>query len=168
MQTQLFLEKLSELRARYSLRQAGKVPLVIAGDFNSTPDSGVFRLDEGGPCVCAVTHTAACSLIAKGRVEHNHPELRNLGYGRYAKTGMSHDLDLLSCYANKALTYTNYTYDFRGVLDYVFVTRDSVHAAAVLMPLSEAQLSEHCPGIPNANTPSDHVLLYVQLLVRLV
>lgn len=122
-----------------------RIPLIVSGDFNSTPDSGVF------------------SLVTTGVLKPNHPELRSHSYGDYSEKGMRHDLSLVSCYP-KTTVYTNYTHEFKGVLDYIFVTSDTLQVAAILKPLSEEQLTAPLPAIPSPFNPSDHVSLFTQLM----
>jgi mRNA deadenylase 3'-5' endonuclease subunit Ccr4 len=76
---------------------------------------------------------------------------------------MRHDLALVSCYPPEATPYTNCTHEFRGVLDYIFVSAESVRVASILSVVPLEQLP--CPALPNAHSPSDHVLLYASVLL---
>lgn len=158
MQTKMFLEKLSDLVRIH------RVPVIIAGDFNSTPESGVFDLLTK---VCAHSfHDVFCFLKPrKGRLEPEHKELKSHSYyGAYSEQGMSHDLELVSCYPPALAPYTNCTHDFRGVLDYIFVSTDSFRIASVLgvVPLDQLPL----PALPNAHYSSDHVALLASVFLR--
>ena len=148
IQTKMFLEKLMSLQRLY---QQGPrhppVPIIVSGDFNSTPDSGVVR------------------LINDGRLDPKHADLRNHSYGDYSTTGMYHDLNLVNCYPTTLTPYTNCTHEFTGVLDYVFVTADTIRVAAVLAPVPMDDLP--LPAFPNAFHPSDHVALFVKLLLQI-
>ncbi len=140
VQTKMFLEKLAELQ------RVERTALLVCGDFNSLPDSGVF------------------DLITKGSLTRDHRDLRNHSYGSYSRDGMRHDLALASCYPPEATPYTNCTHDFKGVLDYIFVSAESVRVASILnvVPLEHLPL----PALPNAHAPSDHVLLYAIVFIR--
>ena len=165
IQTKMFLEKLSELHQQH------RAPLIIAGDFNSTPDSGVFDLlTKVGLFVLfnVVKLLICCAFVflkKKGRLGPEHKELKSHSYyGAYSERGMSHDLSLVSCYPPAAAPYTNCTHDFRGVLDYIFVSTDAFRIASVLgvVPLDQLPL----PALPNAHYSSDHVSLFASIFLR--
>jgi CCR4-NOT transcription complex subunit 6 len=139
VQTKMFLEKLA------ALQRAERVPLLVCGDFNSLPDSGVY------------------DLITSGALTRDHKDLRSHSYGSYSRDGMRHDLALVSCYPPDATPYTNCTHDFRGVLDYIFVSAESVRVASILSVVPLEQLP--FPALPNAHSPSDHVLLLASVLL---
>merc|ERR1739848_838952 len=146
IQTQIFTEELQRYRNLYSLADQ-PAPLVVCGDFNSTPDSGVYE------------------LLTRGHLEPNHPDLRNFHYGNYSTKGLSHDLNLTSCYGKRASgepPFTNYTSDFIGVLDYVFVTDECIRCTGVLEPVEEEEVLALNGALPNPFCCSDHLLLYAR------
>jgi CCR4-NOT transcription complex subunit 6 len=117
------------------------LPLVIAGDFNSLPDSGVYE------------------FLARGHVGSDHSDLDQRLYGDYAQHGFKHDFSLRSCYSHIGeLTFTNYTSDFRGVIDYVWYSSDRLAVSSLLGNLDDAYVSK-CVGFPNSYMPSDHIAL---------
>ena len=82
------------------------VPLVLCGDFNSLPDSGVIE------------------LIHNGKMSINHADFKDLSYGSYlqkylrndsnstATNEVMHHFDLQSAYETSSspiMPYTNYT-----------------------------------------------------------
>lgn len=77
---------------------------------------------------------------------------------------MSHDLALTSCYPAALAPYTNCTHDFRGVLDYIFVSSEYFRVASVLGVVPLEQLA--FPALPNAHSPSDHVSLFASVFLR--
>ena len=144
VQTQIFTEKLTELRKKYKMP-----PLIVCGDFNSTPDSGVYE------------------LITKGKVSASHPELLSFKYGKYTQQGMSHELPLISCYGMYGEpAFTNYTTDFIGVLDYIFCTQDNCKPSNVLAPPNEDDILSYNGALPNPFNCSDHILLFGTILVK--
>ena len=75
------------------------LPLVLCGDLNSKPDSGVVE------------------FLSSGRVHAEHPDFKDIGYKdclrRLCHSGpdgsYSHHLKLALAYNNDNLPYTNYT-----------------------------------------------------------
>jgi CCR4-NOT transcription complex subunit 6 len=105
MQVYMLLTELSALCGPKS--KWPKIPMVIAGDFNSTVSSGTYQ------------------LLQTGSVGPYHPELSNFNYGIYSSQGMKHTLHLSSAYAPIGEPpFTNYTGNFAGVLDYIFFTHE--------------------------------------------
>ncbi|KAG8846672.1 Glucose-repressible alcohol dehydrogenase transcriptional effector, partial [Serendipita sp. 405] len=73
-----------------------KVPMLLCGDFNSIPDSGVYQ------------------LLSTGSVPGDHPDFNGKEYGKFTKNGVSHHLNLRSAYAAVGeLPLTNYTPSFQ-------------------------------------------------------
>jgi CCR4-NOT transcription complex subunit 6 len=119
MQTQLMLEELTTICKKYRT-SAKSLPLVVCGDFNSEPTSGVYE------------------LMSKGRVPGDHPDLlvNKFRYGVYTTNGLHHDLNLRSVYSHIGEPlFTNFTGTYRGVLDYIVggvVIRGERERASVL------------------------------------
>eukprot|EP00035_Acanthoeca_spectabilis_P021223 m.437017 g.437017 ORF g.437017 m.437017 type:complete len:514 (+) comp18050_c0_seq1:58-1599(+) len=123
-----------------------RMPILLGGDFNSEPDSGVFK------------------LISEGRVAIDHPDLVNREYAKFAEeVGFDHDLKLRSCY-NGELPYTNYTADFKGIIDYIFYSVDGLAPIEVLGPIPE-EVMEQFDGCPNPHFPSDHLPIFAHLSI---
>lgn len=79
---------------------AADIPLLLCGDFNSTPDSGPY------------------ALITQGSLSNSHADLGSRKYGAFTRDGISHPFSLKSSYhAVGELAFTNYTPNFQGVLD---------------------------------------------------
>jgi CCR4-NOT transcription complex subunit 6 len=137
IQVQLLLEELEEVSSKF-----GTLPLIIAGDLNSTVDSGPYK------------------LLKEGRIPPNHPDLNSLDYGSSSLNGINHNFKLDSSYAailNHEPPFTNYTAKFQGVLDYLWYTTDSISVVRIVEPLDEKYVQQTC--LPNPHFPSDHIFL---------
>ncbi|KAJ5136279.1 Glucose-repressible alcohol dehydrogenase transcriptional effector [Penicillium atrosanguineum] len=125
-----------------------QIPLLICGDLNSSPGSAVH------------------SLINSGQLSKDHSELDGRLYGRYQKQGMKHPFKLKSTYgAIGELSFTNYTPDFKDILDYMWYTTNTLHVSALLGEVDKDYLSR-VPGFPNFHFPSDHVALFAEYTVK--
>lgn len=115
--------------------------MVMAGDFNSTPKSGVYE------------------LLTTGHLPGNHKDLGTYKYGDISKHGVRHAFGLKSSYGNIGeLPFTNYTPGFTGVLDYVMYSTSSLNCTGLLGEVDPEYL-KRVPGFPNLHYPSDHLLL---------
>ena len=126
-----------------------KIPLIICGDFNSGPDSGV------------------CEILSTGSLPPDHPDFMSHMYGRYTSEGIRHRLGLKNAYAAPGageLPLTNYTPSFQGVIDYVWYSSANVAVTSVLGEVDRGYL-EKVVGFPNAHFPSECVSsFFLQLL----
>lgn len=161
------------LKGLEKIAASADIPMLVAGDFNATPGS------------------AAHSLLVRGAVGESHPELANdpLGILRPAAK-LQHQLPLASAYAAVAAApdddhaaqrqrrrldpatgeprFTNLTRDFKGTLDYVLYTTDSlVPSAALELPDESETRTRTNAGLPNDHWSSDHVALMVEFSYRL-
>ena len=121
-----------------------KIPLIICGDFNSGPDSGV------------------CEILSTGSLPPDHPDFMSHMYGRYTSEGIRHRLGLKNAYAAPGageLQLTNYTPSFQGVIDYVWYSAANVAVTSVLGEVDRGYL-EKVVGFPNAHFPSECVLSF--------
>lgn len=124
------------------------IPLIMCGDFNSSPG------------------TAAYNLIVHGGLTEEHPDLEKRLYGNLSRVGMSHPFKLKSAYASVGeLSFTNYTPDFRDILDYVWYSSNSLNVTALLGDLDKEYL-QRVPGFPNFHFPSDHIALLAEFSVK--
>lgn len=120
------------------------VPTVICGDFNSTPDSGVYE------------------FLSHGLAPGNHEDFMNHTYGTYTSEGLCHGYALRSAYQQIGeLPFTNYTPGFRGTIDYIWYTSNSLAASGLLGEVDAGYLSR-VVGFPNAHFPSDHVCILAE------
>ncbi|KAG7255383.1 hypothetical protein CRUP_012297 [Coryphaenoides rupestris] len=71
---------------------------------------------------------------------------------------------LKSAYDCSLMPFTNYTYDFKGVIDYIFSSRTHLTTLGVLGPLDTQWLQDNSIlGCPHPHIPSDHFSLLAQL-----
>jgi len=125
-----------------------KIPLVIACDLNSVPESGVYE------------------YLSTGSVPHNHEDFMSHMYGKYTSEGMRHKLGLKSAYAGAGeIPMTNYVPSFQGVIDYIWYSAANVSVNAVLGEVDQGYL-EKVVGFPNAHFPSDHVCIVAEFRVK--
>lgn len=145
------LEKVSEQFAKFppklladnkrgpSYSDSSKIPLIICGDFNSIPSSGVYE------------------FLSVGDVAGNHEDFMDHLYGSYTTDGLSHKLNLKSAYGSVGeLPMTNYTPSFEGVIDYIWYTQGSLAITSLLGEVDQAYLAK-VVGFPNAHFPSEYV-----------
>jgi CCR4-NOT transcription complex subunit 6 len=119
-----------------------KIPLIICGDFNSVPSSGVYE------------------FMSMGTLPANHTDFMSHTYGKYTSEGLRHRLGLKSAYAGTGeLPMTNYTPSFQGVIDYVWYSTANLAVNAVLGEVDRGYL-EKVVGFPNADFPSECVHLF--------
>src|SRR5258708_3531574 len=115
------------------------LPLIVCGDFNSIPESGVH------------------DFLSKGHVSSNHPDFMEYTYGKFSADGLKHDFGLRSAYAGIGeLPLTNHTPSFDGVIDYIWHTTSTLAVNAVLGEIDQEYLSKVI-GFPNAHFPSECV-----------
>jgi CCR4-NOT transcription complex subunit 6 len=125
-------------RAAPAYTDGARIPLVIAIDANSGIDSGVYE------------------LLSTGKVEPTHPDFMTHLYGAYTVEGIRHKLNLKSAYAAAGgeLPMTNHTSNFKGVIDYIFFSTQSLNVTAVLGEIDKGYLDK-VVGFPNAHFPSE-------------
>lgn len=120
----------------------GNISLIATGDFNATPDSGVYQ------------------ILHDGKVPPDHRDWNGINFGKYTTEGLHHSFPLRSAYATLGEPeYTNHSSDFLGVLDYIWYTANSVKPLQVLDVIPLSDLSYLKSPLPNPHFPSDHVYL---------
>lgn len=117
-----------------------KIPVIMCGDYNSMPDSGVYE------------------YLSTGYIPPDHEDFMSHMYGRYTTEGLRHRLGLKSAYAATGeLPVTNYTPGFKGAIDYIWYSTGSVSVTSVLGEVDQAYLDK-VVGFPNAHFPSECVV----------
>lgn len=125
-----------------------KIPLIICGDFNSVPSSGVYE------------------FLANGSVPPDHPDFMSHLYGRYTTDGLRHRLGLKSANAAAGESpLTNYTPSYQGEIDYIWYSTANLAVNAVLGEVDRGYL-EKVVGFPNAHFPSDHICIISEFRVK--
>jgi len=128
-----------------SLKQmpVSNMPLLICGDFNSTPDSAVYE------------------YLRRGSVRLDHEDLRADPCGLLHRLQMRHTFAMATAYETcngREAQYTNYTEDFKGTLDYIWFSQEALSVLAVSQVDDESQLTQET-ALPSSTRPSDHVSL---------
>ncbi|KAK3930919.1 CCR4-NOT transcription complex subunit 6 [Frankliniella fusca] len=130
------------------------IQLLLCGDFNSLPDSGVIE------------------FLTSGRVSADHADFKELGYksvlqkisGCEKPNEFTHSFKLASAYSEDIMPFTNYTFHFKGIIDYIFYSKQSMTPLGLLGPLASEWLRDNkVVGCPHPHVPSDHFPLLVEL-----
>lgn len=158
----MLLEELDDLSKKWAKLKDDKfppyadqsrIPLVICGDFNSTPESGVYE------------------YMAKGKIDSNHTDFQSHRYGKFTEVGMTHPFSLKSAYAMKdgkeLLPFTNYTPGFQGVIDYIWYGTGALTVEAV-MDRPEDEYIENVVGFPDPHFPSEYTPLNARLMTAIL
>lgn len=156
------------LKGLEKIAASADIPMIVAGDFNSTPGSA--------------PHT----LLVKGRLDRPTLDATNDPMGILKDQKLYHSLPLSSAYCalsdaskssdprlakqrlrvdpqHREPLFTNLTRDFKGTLDYVLYTRDSLVPTALLeLPVEGELTSGREEALPNSNWSSDHIALMVE------
>ncbi|NP_001103498.1 CCR4-NOT transcription complex, subunit 6b [Danio rerio] len=166
VQTMMFLSEVKNIidKASRSLKhssvsgETSSIPLVLCADLNSLPDSGVVEYLSTGGVDC--THKDFKEL----RYSDSLTNFNCNGKNSTSNGRITHAFKLKSAYENGLMPYTNYTFDFRGVIDYIFYSRPQLNVLGVLGPLDTNWLLENnISGCPHPLIPSDHFSLFAQL-----
>ncbi|KAK8732692.1 hypothetical protein OTU49_006881 [Cherax quadricarinatus] len=156
----------SQHRSRLGRKmEPNSIQLLLCGDLNSLPDSGVVE------------------FLTKGSVSMDHEDFKGFGYKtclqKIAMTKSNnslvnssaniytHSFRLAAAYDFSIMAYTNYTYDFKGIIDYIFHSADTMSSLGVLGPIDPDWFrANKIMGCPHPHIPSDHFSLLVQLEMR--
>ncbi|KAM8865080.1 CCR4-NOT transcription complex subunit 6-like isoform 2-T2 [Synchiropus picturatus] len=117
--------------------------------------------------------------LSNGGVADNHKDFKELRYSecltnfscngknRPPDGSITHSFQLKSAYHSSLMPYTNYTYDFKGVIDYIFFSKTRMSVLGLLGPLDHQWLLDNnITGCPHPHIPSDHFSLLAQLELR--
>ena len=152
--------------------QTNNIQLLLCGDLNSLPDSGVVQ------------------YLLDGEISSNHKDFKSLSYKNALTKMLSHSanedsythafkvkhkksihlehfqlfqqdtmfptmnnvslyLQLASAITPDIMPVTNYTYDFKGMIDYIFYPKNLMQPFGLLGPVDEEWLKENkimgCP-----------------------
>jgi len=151
------VEKISDQFARFppklldsgergpAYADATKIPLVVCGDFNSVPVSGVYE------------------FLANGTVPKDHEDFMDHVYGAYTTDGLSHKFNLKSAYSNcGTLPMTNFVPTFQGAIDHIWYSQDTLAVTSLLGEVDRSYLNK-VVGFPNAHFPSECVADFLSL-----
>ncbi|KAK9510709.1 hypothetical protein O3M35_005444 [Rhynocoris fuscipes] len=114
------------------------ISLIMCGDFNSTPDSGIYRL--------MTTKHVPTDIVDWKSKEGEEVEGLEL----------QHSFSIDSACGTPL--YTNYTVGFSGCLDYIYYENDKLNVTQVV-PLPDEKDLKANVAIPSITFPSDHIAL---------
>ena len=133
----------------FVMSRGTNLPLIICGDFNSTPDTAVY------------------DLFSRQAVHPGHPDV-NVATGDDVPNvlpdamNITHSFQLGSAYqtvlGDEPIT-TNYTANFKGVLDYVWYSVQNLRPLSAAPVPDESVLTRHGEALPSTEYSSDHIML---------
>ncbi|XP_077999491.1 CCR4-NOT transcription complex subunit 6-like [Glandiceps talaboti] len=161
IQTMMFMSELKQFieESSRSFRpgasttpDVNSIPLVLCGDLNSLPDSGVVE------------------FLSKGRIHTSHQDFKDMKYHACLANFSSidhpnelcHAFRLRRAYEGNLMNYTNYTYDFKGIIDYIVYSYQSMNVLGALGPTDVRYLDSKVLGCPNIEFQSDHFSLLAE------
>jgi len=136
----------------FVVSRGSNLPLMICGDFNSTPDTAVY------------------DLLSRQAVHPGHPDVNmNVGEDGSSATNIlpdpmsiTHSFQLGSVYntvMGEEPRATNYTVNFKGVLDYLWYSAQNLRPLSAAPIPDEEELTKHGEALPSTQYSSDHVML---------
>lgn len=148
-------ESVQTLRSKnVNVTDPSNIQLVLCGDFNSLPDSGVIE------------------FLGTGKVSQDHPDFKTFSYKSCLEKVLScdkpneftHSFKLASAYNDEIMPFTNYTFEFKGIIDYIFYTKTTMTPLGLLGPISQEWITQNkVIGCPHPHVYSDHFPLLVEL-----
>ena len=156
LQTMIILNVLKKTMENLDLeliqKDSGRhqVGVVLCGDLNSLPDSGVVQ------------------LLANGTLPSSHPDWNSPGEKPEQKAkknclkmmSYSHKFNLQSSCGSPE--YTNYTEGFVGLLDYIFASKKFFDVESIV-PIPSKEEVQRYTALPSPVLPSDHIALICEL-----
>lgn len=113
-----------------------RTTVIMCGDFNSTPDCGVYQ------------------LMTTQWIPDDYKDWKSNAEEAIWNISLSHTIPLLSACGTPEVT--NYTVGFKGCLDYIFYQYTNLTVTQVIPFPSEEELKEHA-ALPSVFFPSDHI-----------
>ncbi|VDP76025.1 unnamed protein product [Echinostoma caproni] len=138
---------------------AANMPVILCGDLNSLPESGVVE------------------FLMRGSLPKSHTDFLNNGFKymfedwrlleKWAVDGdtLRHRFTFDRAYReSQGMQLTNFTYEFKGMIDYVLFSRQHFRLLGSLDQIHESWFIEKkIVGCPHVHIPSDHFALLVEL-----
>lgn len=150
----------------YIEKKYGKdAPVIIGGDFNSTPSSNVLKYVYNKAPEYSQNNRGDINknkkFIDLFWNEHKHSlELRS-AYDIY-KSGTT---KLSEDYESNHPDFTNYTHEFIGTIDYIFYTNKNLEIADLLkLPTHDIEVKTQ--KLPNNKYPSDHLKIGARFIIK--
>ncbi len=134
----------------FIMSRGTNLPLMICGDFNSTPDTAVY------------------GLLSRQAVHPGHPDVNMNNNDDSTPSilpdamSISHTFQLGSVYntvIGKEPHATNYTSIFKGVLDYMWYSAQNLRPLSAAPIPEEPVLIKHGEALPSTQYSSDHIML---------
>jgi len=134
----------------FVMSRGTNLPLMICGDFNSTPDTAVY------------------DLLSRQAVHPGHPDVNlNNDDGSTANIlpdpmSITHSFQLGSVYhtvMGDEPAFTNYTTQFKGVLDYMWYSAQNLRPLSASPIPDEELLTRHGIALPSTQFSSDHIMM---------
>lgn len=126
----------------------------------------------------SMVDSGAIEFVEQGKIPVSHPDFQKLQYAGFLakctekeKKGVemvTHPFKLSRVLKENELPFTNFTYDFTGVLDYIFYTKEELIPLGELGPIDSDYLKKNkIIGFPHPHFPSDHICLVVEFDCKL-
>ncbi|GAB6028344.1 hypothetical protein CHUAL_002515 [Chamberlinius hualienensis] len=120
------------------------VAAILTGDFNSTPEFGVYQ------------------LLTSQYIPEDHADWSSNTDEAVKQLSLSHQFNMISACGTPP--YTNFTSGFVGCLDYIFIDNDRLDVERVIELPSDEDVRQYT-AIPSVTMPSDHIALVCDLKV---
>jgi CCR4-NOT transcription complex subunit 6 len=146
---------LQELES-YILSRGTNLPLIICGDFNSTPETAVYDL---------LSHQSVHPGHPDVNVTSSNDDIPNV---LPDPINITHSFRLGSAYQTvlgDEPWVTNYTQNFKGVLDYIWYSMPNLRPIAVAPVPDEAELTRNGEALPSTEYSSDHIMLIAEMQI---
>jgi len=133
----------------FAMSRGTSLPLMICGDFNSSPDSAVY------------------DLLTRQNVHPGHPDVNVVSGDDCPNVlpdamNITHSFQLGSTYQSvlgEEPQQTNYTMNFKGVLDYICYSVQTLRPLSASPVPDESVLTKHGDALPSTEFSSDHIML---------
>ena len=116
-----------------------KIPIIISGDYNLVPGSGVYK------------------FLTKGVLPGDHLDFLSHSYGRYTSDGLRHCLGLKCMYVGISKLPS-----FHGTIDYIWYSTVTLSINPVLSEVDCGYLKKVF-GFLDAHNPSKYVVLFFSI-----
>ncbi|XP_046735511.1 2',5'-phosphodiesterase 12 [Diprion similis] len=118
------------------------VSIILCGDFNSSPDSGIYQ------------------LMCKNQIPEDYKDWSSNTEEAVQSVSLSHNMSFASACGTPE--YTNFTKGFADCLDYIYYQTDRLQVDQVIPMPSTEELTQHT-ALPSVVFPSDHISICADL-----
>ena len=116
-----------------------KIPIIISGDYNSVPGSGIYK------------------FLTNRVLLGDHLDFLLHLYGRYTSDGLRHCLGLKSAYVGISKLPS-----FHGAIDYIWYSTVTLSVNPVLSEVDSGYLKK-VVGFLDAHNPSEYIVLFFSI-----